>query len=184
MNKYVHLSLASVLGLCFGVSHGDAIKDSGKTAVVYITNSSKEPIRMVPYNQPNGSNYIHFNCLYPLPKEYQSGIPSPNFNTIVDGKYSMQSSVIKRGETVAYAFNSQCDNQEDQLLNETFGFVSKNNLSRTLLVYGNMYEDSATRTLNYTKRLSPSQAIYGNVVAPAVGYAPFHITILPHPDLK
>ena len=183
MNKYLHLSLLSVLGLSFGASHGEAIKDSGKTAIVYITNSSKEPIRMIPYNQPNGSRYIHFNCLYPIPKKYQSGIPSPNFNTIVHGKYSFQSSVIKRGETVVYAFNSQCDNQEDPLLNETFGFVSKNKFSRTLLVYGNMYEDSAIRALDYTKRLSPSKAIYGNVVASHVGYAPFHITILPHSNL-
>jgi hypothetical protein len=185
MQKYLHLSLASLLSLGCAITYSsEAINDTGKIAVVYITNSSNEPIRMIPYNKLNKTHYAHFNCFYPIPKEYQNGIPSPHFDTVIDEERTLESALIKKGQTVAYFFNSECDNKEDPLLNETFGFVSKGNVSKSLLVFGNMYENTDTRALEYTKRVSPSKAIYGNIVAPAFGFIPFQVTILPHPDLK
>ena len=88
MNKYVRLSFASLFGLGIGLSHANMINDSGEIAIVYITNSSQEAIRMIAFNKENKSNYIHFNCLYPIPKEYQPQfVPSPSFDTVVEDKY-------------------------------------------------------------------------------------------------
>lgn len=174
------LNLTLLTSVFCGSAHAGMLYDSANIGIIYITNSTKQNIRLIAQNLPNASNYVAFHCFYPIPKDKQI-IPSPNFDTITEHTtaidYTVESSLIKKGETVAYAFNSKCDNPNSLTTQESFGLANSADLKQ-MTVFGNAYEDPQIHALNFTKRLSERMAIYGNIVAPNVGYQPFHITLL------
>lgn len=172
-----------VLGLLssMAVSAFAQVGDSGKISLVYFTNSSGEDVRLVAENPANNSGYRKFNCLYSIPKKYQQ-LPSPAFRTMMEPgskqQGSLQYAIVPAGSTLAYAFNSSCDNADNIETAERFSLRSAQDYAKLYVSIGDMHQDVNNGVLDYTKYVSV-HAIWGDVVAPAGGIAPFQVTVLP-----
>ena len=141
--------------------------DTGVTSIVYVSNTSSVDNILTAQNPANNSDHHQFNCLYPAPKkDLPYGVLSPSFKTMYiqdqdghDTEEIQQYAVIKNGTTVAYAFNSRCDSEQNS---ERLAVRNKKDYSLYVSL-GEMYQDINVGYLSYIKYVSVA-ALYGNIM--------------------
>ena len=162
------------------------VGDTGKIGVMYFSNTSNEDVILVASDRPNDSGFAKFKCLYQIPKEHQP-LPSPSFHTMMDptseNGASMQYALISKGTSVAYAFNSMCDDENDNTRSkfEIFSIRSKTNFN-DVYIAGKLHQDLNNGIIAYNDWIRVS-ALTANVHSASIGISPFQVTILPYPEL-
>lgn len=117
--KKILCSLLACASISAFASVGDVVKlspiyNSKKASsygFIYISNTSNQPVLLSSFNAPNSNGFSKFNCLIPIPKNDQHGINSPAFQTYMSasGNSSAAGSIIKKGQTISYAFDPDCN---------------------------------------------------------------------------
>lgn len=112
--------------------------------------------------------------MYQVPQAYQD-LPSPSFKTLIEpnNKNSRQYATIPKGTSVAFAFDSTCDNLENA---DAIEIRSAADFSK-LYISGTLNQNAQQGIYTYHDRIRIS-AFTSDVLGSGI-FAPFQFTVLP-----